>query len=400
MRVLQLCHRVPFPPSDGGSIAMHQVTAGLLGQGIQVKVLAVAPEHQMPDLSLLPADYLKATEFEAIPVSTKIRPWPAFRNLFTRRSYNVDRFRSRAMELKLKEVLQQQSFDIIQLEGLYLTPFLPVIRKFSKARVVYRAHNIEHFIWKRMAAGCRTPLRKQYLQLLARRLEAYEKRVIHEVDGLAAISPVDEQYFLSMGFKGPATVIPVGMPDLELPDPLPEPEAGSVFHLGSMDWRPNQEGIKWFLQQVWPIVVSRMPWLKFYLAGKRMPPSFQRFASENVRVIGEVPDAIAFTLSKHVMVVPLLSGGGMRVKIIEGMAAARPIVSTRIGAEGIPCRHGEHLFLADGPDQMAQWIIHCFEEPGSATQVARQAREFAIGNFRTDHLIKKLIKFYRDIGTG
>lgn len=400
MRVLQLCHRVPFPPSDGGAIAMHQVTVGLLEHGMQVKVLAVAPEHQPSDLSLLPADYLKATEFEAIPISTKVRLWPAFRNLFTRRSYNVERFRSRAMELKLKEVLQRQSFDIIQMEGLYLTPFLPVIRQFSQAPVVYRAHNIEHFIWKRMAAACRTPLRRQYLQLLARRLEAYEKRVIHQVDGLAAITPLDEQYFLSLGFKGPATVIPVGMPDLELPDPLPEPEAASVFHLGSMDWRPNQEGIKWFLQQVWPKVISRMPGLRFYLAGKRMPPSFHRFASESVRVIGEVPDAIAFTLSKNVMVVPLLSGGGMRVKIIEGMAAARPIVSTGIGAEGIPCRHGEHLFLADGPDQMAKWILHCFEEPESAAQVARQAREFAAGHFRTDHIIKKLIKFYRDIGAG
>jgi polysaccharide biosynthesis protein PslH len=379
---------------------MHQVTGGLLNLGVQVKVLAFSPKHQPSDSSRFPADYLKATAFEAIPIRTEVQLWPAFRNLFTGKSYNVERFRSQAMEKRVKEILQQQTFDIIQLEGLYLTPLLPVIRRFSKAAVVYRAHNIEHFIWKRMATACRTPIKRQYLKLLASRLEEYETAVIQQVDALAAITPVDEKYFIDRGFRGPSIVIPVGIPDQTLPDTFPEPEALSVFHLGSMDWRPNQEGIKWFLEHVWPLAVSRMPGLKFYLAGKRMPTSFYRYESDNVRVVGEVPDAMAFILSKKVMVVPLLSGGGMRVKIIEGLAAARPIVSTRIGAEGIPCRHREHLFLADGPEQMARWIVHCFQEPGSAERVARQAREFAVRHFRTDYIMKKLLKFYQDIGSG
>lgn len=397
---MQLCHRIPYPPSDGGAIAMHQLTRGLLDRGVEVKVLAVAPEHIHADPSALPEDYLRETGLEAVGIRTRIRVLPALINLFGSRSYNVERFRSREMEQKLKQVLQRERFDIVQLEGLYLTPYIPVIRRYSDAVVVFRAHNIEHFIWERMASACRTPGKRQYLGLLARRLKKYESEVIHAVDGLAAITPVDEAYFRSLGFRGPTTVIPVGVPELDLPHPLPDPEPNSVFHLGSMDWRPNQEGIRWFLQSVWPLVTKEMPELTFYLAGKRMPPSFRQYASRSVVIAGEVPDALEFTLSKSVMVVPLLSGGGMRVKIVEGMAAARPIVSTPVGAEGIPCVHGEHLFLADTPVEMARCMMQCFRDPDGATRMGERAREFAGHHFQTGRIIGNLIGFYRGFGVG
>lgn len=396
MRVLQLCHRIPFPPSDGGSIAMHQITRGLIDNGHEVKVIALAPNTVKADVARISSDYLRETGFEAVPADTRIKLLPAFLNLFSGRSYNVERFSGRAMERKLEEVLKKQNFDIIQLEGLYLTPYISLIRRLSNAPLVYRAHNIEHFIWKRLASACRTPLKKQYLKLLAGRLKKYEMQVIHEVDGLAAISPVDQAFFRNHGFSGPSVVIPVGIPDQKIPDPLPEAEAGSVFHLGSMDWRPNQEGLKWFLREVWPLVIRRCPQLKFYLAGKRMPASFNQYASDNVVVVGEVPNAMNFVCSKQLMVVPLLSGGGMRVKIIEGMAAGKPIVSTHIGAEGIGCEHGKHIFLADSPEQMAYWITRCFNHPAAAARTGTLAREFAINHFRTEQIIRDLIKFYQE----
>jgi polysaccharide biosynthesis protein PslH len=304
------------------------------------------------------------------------------------------------MEQKLEQLLKAEAFDIVQLEGLYLTPYITIIRRYSKAAIVFRAHNIEHFIWERMARACKTPGKRQYLRLLASRLKKYETDIIHAVDGLAAITPADEEFFLQQGFRGPTVVIPVGVPELKLPDPLPEADPGSVFHLGSMDWRPNQEGIRWFLQQVWPLVIRQMPGLTFYLAGKRMPSSFRQYASSNVVIVGEVPDALEFTLSKKLLVVPLLSGGGMRVKIIEGMAAARPIVSTPVGAEGIPCIHGEHLYLAEDHAEMARWIIHCFKEPALTEKMARQAMAFAHRHFQTGHIIGNLIKFYQGFGFG
>jgi len=161
-----------------------------------------------------------------------------------------------------------------------------------------------------------------------------------------------------------------------------------------MDWRPNQEGIIWFLKKVWPLVTEKRKDVTFYLAGKRMPDYFYQYASEQVVVLGEVDDAIHFLLSKNLMVVPLLSGGGMRVKIIEGMAAAKTIISTHIGAEGIGCQHEKHIFLADEPNQMADWILFCLNNPKLSKEIGLQARQFAIENYSMDTIMQNLLTFY------
>lgn len=397
MRVLQLCHKVPYPPADGGSIAMHQITEGLLKAGFQVKVIAlnlkvceVCPEN-------IPLDYREKTGFEAQSIDTRVKPFQAFLNLFTNESYNVARFYSTAMEQRLVRTLQNESFDIIQLEGLYLTPYIPAIRKLSSAKLVYRSHNIEHFIWERMAKVASNPLKKWYFSLLASRLKRYEMQAILQVDALVAISPVDLSFFQKNGFTMPALMIPVTMPKLFPQEEKPKIISGTVFHLGSMDWRPNQEGIEWFLEEVWPLVMKKIPGMKFFLAGKRLPSRYFKYASDNVVVAGEVPSAVEFMADKQIMVVPLLSGGGMRVKIIEGMAAGKTIISTRIGAEGIGCEDKRHILLADEPSVMAKFIIQCYEVPEFANKIGEAARHFVEKNFSAETVMPSLIKFYQEL---
>lgn len=394
MRVLQLCHRVPYPPTDGGSIAMHQITEGLINEGIHVKVLALSPLPLENNQGAIPEEYRLKTGFEAVTIDTRIKLIPAFLNLFTARSYNVERYRSKHVSIALERILTDDKYDIIQLEGLYLTPYIALIRSLSKAAMLYRSHNIEHFIWQRLAQTTRHPLRRAYLRLLAGRLQEFETRVIHEVDGLLAISEVDRMFFHDHGYHGPSVVIPAGMPEIMLPDPEPELDPDSVFHLGSMDWRPNQEGIVWFLKKVWPLVTAQNSRLTLYIAGRRMPPYFTQFESERVKIVGEVDDAIKFLFSKNIMVVPLLSGGGMRVKIIEGMAAGKPIISTNIGAEGIGCTHKTNILLADDPAEMAGWIVKCHSDSLLTNRISQQARTFAQSHYDIKNIIKNLVQFY------
>jgi polysaccharide biosynthesis protein PslH len=373
---------------------MHQITEGLLKKGLQVKVVALdSTENEDPE-EVLPNDYLEKTGFEAQYIDIKVKILPAFLNLFTGRSYNVERFYNRKMEQRLQRLLQQEKFDIVQLEGLYLTPYIPVIRQYSQAPILYRSHNIEHFIWERMAVAATRIWKKQYLKLLASRLKKYEMQIVEHVDGLVAISPIDLDFFKNHGFSKPSAFIPVGIPLLHPPDQASNGIPGSVYHLGSMDWRPNQEGVEWFLEQVWPRVVKQLPEAKFFLAGKNMPRRYYRYASANVEVAGEVPDATAFFMPLEVMVVPLLSGGGMRVKIIEGMAAAKTIVSTTIGAEGIGCLDGKHILLADQPEAMAEQILRCLRQKETARDIGQNARQFAIDNYDTEAIMDNLIGFY------
>lgn len=373
---------------------MHQITQGLLDEGIALKVLALSPLPLENKLEKICEDYVSQTGFEAISIDTRIKIVSALINLFSKNSYIVERYHSRAVNKALKRILNRNTFDIIQLEGLYLTPYIPLIRNLTNSPLIYRSHNIEHFIWQRLAQTARHPLRKVYLEFLSTRLRQFETKVIHDVDGLVAISEIDRQFFLSNGYKGPSVVIPAGMPEVSLADSYPEPEYNSVFHLGSMDWRPNQEGVTWFLKKAWPLVSAKNLAITMYLAGRRMPESFCQYGSENVKIVGEVSNAMSFIMSKNLMVVPLLSGGGMRVKIIEGMAAGKTIISTHIGAEGIGCEHGKNILLADTPEEMASWIVRCIEDRAFSEAISQKARAFAMEHYDMKNIIRELLTFY------
>jgi len=400
-RILQLCHKVPFPPVDGGSIAMHQMTEFFLKHGFNTKVVALNTSGKDFSQQKLPEDYRIRTGFEAQDVNTRINPWKALFHLFSGKSYNVTRFHSKDMFKRLSGILEKEPWDLIQLEGLYLTPYIPLIREKSRAAIIYRAHNIEHIIWKGLASSAKNPLLKSYLSLLASRLEKYELNVVRQIDALMAIGPSDLDFFKSNGFKGHSALVPVMIQEPLEGFLLPAPVPGTVFHIGAMDWRPNQEGMLWFLREVWPKVLENAPEMKLILAGKSMPASFRRYSgAKNITVLGDVPSASQFMADKQIMVVPLLSGSGMRVKIIEGLALGKTIVSTYLGAEGIGCRNNEHIILTDHPKEMAAAIVKCYRNPLWAKAIAEKGSNFVKQHYHPDRIHLNLMDFFNKVCNG
>jgi len=398
IKILQLCHKIPYPPADGGSIAMHQLTDFFLKHGFKTKVVALNTGGKEFSLENIPECYKIKTGFEALNIDTRINPAKAFLSLFTGTSYNVSRFYSKAMCKRLSRILDQEEYDLIQIEGLYLAPYIPLIREKSRAKVVYRAHNIEHVIWKGLASTTKNPVHKLYLNHLALRLEKYELGVIGQFDAICAISPSDMDFFAKNGFKGHSVVIPVMVHEAENGNKPPTPVHGTVFHLGSMDWRPNQDGVQWFLDMVWPKVLAQAPEMTFFIAGKKIPQRFMKYSGKNnVTVVGEVESASCFMADKHIMVVPLFSGSGMRVKIIEGLSAGKTIISTGLGAEGTGCRHNEHILIADNPDEMAGLIIACKRKPEWAIAIAAKGTTFVKNHFGPERIHKELMAFYNEI---
>jgi glycosyltransferase involved in cell wall biosynthesis len=164
-----------------------------------------------------------------------------------------------------------------------------------------------------------------------------------------------------------------------------------------MDWIPNLEGICWFLEKVWPEVHRRYPALHYYLAGRHMPGWLKEKQFPNVVVVGEVDDATAFMHSKSVLIVPLFSGSGIRIKIIEGMACGKPIISTSVGAEGIHCTPGRNIFIADSPDEFVRSISAFIEDKELCDSVGRNARDLVLTEYNRDLIISKLLGFYEKV---
>ena len=395
MKVLQLCNKPPYPPVDGGTMAMNSITQGLLEAGCEVRVLSVCSDKHPVRHDRMTEEYLARTRFEAVHLDLGIHPLGAAVAMLCGESYHVKRFVSNDFARRLREILEEEDFDIIHIESIFLTPYVPLIRNHSRARIILRAHNVEHLIWRRIAQGTRNPLKRWYLKHCSLTLRAYETEHANDFDGVMCITANDARLYGEMGCRRPVTAIPFGVE----PEPMGyvDTEPDSLFHIGSMDWMPNREGIDWLLREVWPAVHRRLPQVRLYLAGRNMPDSLLHSDIEGVHVVGEVPDAMYFIGSKQINVVPLLSGSGIRVKIIEAMSAGKAVVTTTVGAEGIDYEDGRHLLIANTPDEFADRIARLVEDPDYCAEVGRNAYRLIAEEYSTPVLTKKILAFYNKI---
>lgn len=396
LNILFICNKSPWPPHEGGPIAMNNLIEGVIAAGHNVKVLAINTNKYNVNISDIPEHYKKNTNIELIYIDLSLKLVPAFINLFSGKSYHVERFISNNFREKLKEVLLKQKYDIVQIETLFMSPYIDTIREFSKASIVLRAHNIEHLIWKRVASITRNPFKKAYLKHLAKTLENYEKDILNSYDGIIPISSKDEHFFLKTSNKPIATIsFGVDTSNLKSSDNIECEHA--LFHIGAMNWIPNQEGIKWFLEHVWPKVNKELPELKLYLAGREMPNWIKELNQNNVVVVGEVPNAYSFIKSKYISIAPLFSGSGIRIKIIESMAHGKAVISTTIGAEGINYTNGENIMIADDAESTVEAIIELVTNRDKCDSIGINARSLILEEHDNTKLIENLIKFYLKI---
>ena len=397
MNILLICNKSPYPPKEGGPIAMNTIVEGLVDSGHKTKILAVNSFKYSVDINSIPDDYKEKTQIEGIFLDLRIKPLDAFLNLFTSKSYHVQRFISKEFEDKVIEILSKNKYDIIQLETLYIAPYIETIRKHSNAKVILRAHNIEHLIWDRITKTTKNPIKKFYLSHLSKTLKKYELESLDKFDGIATITKTDAEFFKKTRTKTPIVDIPFGinLNKFQLSDA--EYEFPSLFHIGSMNWMPNEEGIDWFLKKVWDLVNEKMPDLKFYLAGREMPDWLLNNKKTNVEVVGEVENAQDFINSKAIMIVPLFSGSGIRIKIIEGMALAKTIISTKLGAEGIHYEDNKNILIVNSPEEYVDQIERCIKSKELCETIGVNARKLIEEEYDNKKIIGKLVDFYEKI---
>lgn len=399
MNILMLCNKSPYPAGEGGPMAMNSIVKGLIGAGHNVKILAVNSEKYHIKEEDIPKSYKKETNIELVDVDLSIKPIAAFKNLFTDKSYHVERFISDNFKNKLIEILKKNKYDIVQLEMIYMAPYIETIREHSDATIVLRAHNVEHLIWERIAKKTKFPLKRWYINHLVRTLRKYEMNVINKVDGIAAITYRDAAFFRGETAV-PVIDIPFGVNPNEFEPAYKVKDNPTLYHIGSMNWMPNEEGIRWFLSNVWDKVAKRNPDLQLNLAGRNMPKWLLRLKKKNVNIVGEVPDAKEFVKNNDIAVVPLLSGSGIRIKIIESMAMGKTVVTTMVGAEGIQYSEYENIIIADSPSKMVEVICKIVKEPQEAQRIGCNARRLVEDIYDNKKIIERLLLFYDEISSA
>jgi glycosyltransferase involved in cell wall biosynthesis len=389
MRILILTPRLPWPPHDGGRVAMARLAESLAACGADVEILSLNPrKHRGAPHGPLP--------IRAVDIDTSRVVGPALRAMTTDLPFIVARFGSRDFRLAISESLRRFVPDIVQIESPFLLPFVSSIRAESKARIVLRSLNVEFRIWEGLAALARNPLRRLALRCVAAALRAYELNEMESVDAIIPISASDHDDFRSLGVTRPMHIVPCGVRLLE--GGSIEPASGSVAFIGSLDYLPNQDAVRWILDQLWPRVTLRVSNATLSIAGSSSPAWMRRRAAKRgVNLLGAVENAETFLRANSVVIAPLFAGGGMRIKVLEAMALGKPIVATTIGAGGIEAVHGRDILIADDVDSFADAVVRLLGDRATAARLGAAARVTVAQRYDSRLLAAGLLRFYESL---
>ncbi len=370
MRILILTPRLPWPPLDGGRVAMARLAESLARCGAEVEVLSLNPrKHRGVAQGPVPV--------AAVDIDTSRVVGPAFSRTAP---YVVARFVSRAFDEALRAVLRRFAPDVVQIESPFLLPYAASVRAESGARIVLRSLNVEFRIWEGLARLERNPLRRLALRRIASSLRRYEMRAMEDLDAVVPISAADAADFRRLGCTRPMHVVPCGMPLPALGD---APAPLRVGFLGALDYRPNRQAVRWIREELWPRVTARMPEAELVIAG----------SAHGTQVV----DAHAFVRGLSVFIAPLFAGGGMRIKVLEAMALGKPIVANALGAGGIDVRHDRDILLADDVESFADAVVRLLREPETAARLGAAARATVAERYDGDALARGLLTFYESL---
>jgi glycosyltransferase involved in cell wall biosynthesis len=376
VRILLLTPRLPWPPIDGGRIAMGRLAEGLAHAGADIEIVSLNPRKHRAEVVAAPVPV------EAIDIDTSRIAWPGAA------PFIVGRFISSEFREAIRGTLRRFRPDIVQIESPFLLPYIDVVRAESSARIALRSLNVEFRIWEGLAANERNPLRRFALRRVAASLRTYEVRHLNTPDAVIPISAGDAEDFRRLGCTRPMQVVPCGV---ALSD-VGSPEPGTVGFIGSLDFRPNQDAVRWIIDELWP----RVPDARLFIAGSGAP-AWLRTLGRNIEFLGEVPDAQAFLRRMSIVIAPLFAGGGMRIKVLEAMALAKPIVATALGAGGIETENGRDILIADDVASFASSVTRLLRDPETASRIGNAARETVRDRYDNDTLARGLLRFYESL---
>ena len=392
MRLLQITHKPPYPSIDGGCIAMKQIAEGLLSNGYELDLITLSTHKHPFDLEAFPTR--EGFSVENHKVKTQVNPVSALASHLSGKSYNVSRFYDRKIAGTIGDRLKSKKYDAVILESIFSAVYYREIRKSFDGPILLRSHNVEYQIWELRAKWEENKVVKRMLESLAQRLKRFENYIWRSVDGILSISEADSNAIKSY-CDTPVYTIPMGIVVPENPV-IHRTEEPLFYHIGSMNWQPNVHGLKWLFEDAWPRALEAHPQAEFHLAGVDTPKWFEHKQEINVISHGFVESATDFMNKYDVMVVPLFEGSGIRIKILEAMALGKTVISTRLGAQGIPVTDRENILLAEDTKEFTAALEYIMNEPHQLQRIGEQARQTIRDHFELEVINAQLKKVTED----
>ncbi|MGB7583641.1 MAG: glycosyltransferase [Terriglobales bacterium] len=377
------------PPDTGGKIRSHQILREL-ARDHAVTLFSFYGRHANDSHSQL-------TEvFERVVTIPLDLPHPkSFGELcdysllmFTREPYNISKYCRPRVRRALGQLLGREKFDVIVCDFVIAAGAIPW--EVPTPKVLF-THNVESMIWKQHYQLSRSLLWKLLSWREWQTMQTAERKYLGEADHVLTVSEDDRRFFARFADPSKLSVVPTGV-DNEFFSPVEQSEtANSLVFTGSMDWLPNEDGMIYFIKEILPLIRRELPEVSLTIVGRNPSKQLKDLAARtaNVQVTGWVEDVRPFLSQAAVCVVPLRIGGGTRLKIFEAMSMGKAVVSTTIGAEGLPVHPEEHLMTADEPEQFATITVALLRDPARRCSMGLAARELVVKNYSWTKVAKQ-----------
>ena len=381
MKVLVVDEEVPFPLNTGKRIRTwnllrrlkdrHEITFLSWGKGkapadgVGVRFVNLGQE--------LPA--MQGPFFYASLLGNLLSPLP----------YSVQRHAGKAMKQAVQALVAREKFDLIHCEW---TPYVEAVRDVMRhCPTVLSAHNVEARIWERYLNTETNLLKKEYIRIQHRKFDRFERDAARACAHVAAVSEKDALAFSSYGCQK-VSVVPNGVDEAYFYSRTDPVKPFNMVFTGSMDWRPNQDGISHFLTDIFPLVLKRLPEATCTVVGRNPPGWLSDMAktTTGVQVTGTVDDVRPYIAGSPLYIVPLRVGGGSRLKILEALAMGKTVLSTTIGAEGLHLEDGEHLLLRDNDQDFADAAVEALLNPERFAGLAAKGRDRVMELYTWDRI--------------
>jgi len=371
--ILFLTTRFPYPPDDGGKIDT-LTTLNILSRNYGVFLFYIGDkdekEKELEKHTNLQGlySYVKDTKNNLIGI---------FINLFFKVPYTISKYHDYNIYKKIEGIIKEKNIDIVFIDHLHMAFYGKLIKeKFDGIKLILREQNTEYIFWKRIFKEEKNIIKKFIFWRQSLKILNYEREIINIFDRCFMISPVDQLNLLKINLNAKTVAIPtaIDIQDYKLPQ-VTEIIPCSMLYIGSFSWLPNLQGILWFLKEVWPEIKETFPKAKLFIVGKNPPKEINKYQNNDVIVTGYVNDIKPWIAKAEIFLVPLFSGGGIRIKILEAMAMEKPIVSTSIGVEGIDVKNMKNIIISDNKENFVKSIKLLFNNKKIRDNLSKNSRK-------------------------
>jgi len=398
MKILQILPKIPYPPTDGHKKSMWGIIKYLSNKGHEIDFIAYKQNQNYKQYLTEIDNYARLF---VVDVHTKNKLSGALKNIFSNVPYNLSKYQTKEFKNYLTSHLSKQNYDIIHVTNAHMGWVVDIVREITETPIVLREENFELTIMERYYKNQTNFLLKSYAYLQYKKFLEYEPPLCNKFDKCIMMSREDELRLKELNPGVKTKVIPLGVDNELLNIERTEAEKYSLVHVGSLDWYPNYDGLKWFVNKIFPLVVKRFNEAKLYLYGGGITKNFYfpESVKGNIIVKGFVNNIWEDVKNKSLAVVPLRIGSGIRVKILEMLASGVNVITTSLGKEGIPTEDGKELLIADTEEKFAEKIIDYFNDKYGKMNLTENGKKLIKENFLWDKVAEQFELTYKELIT-